>query len=119
MIFADILRTRAGIVSSPVDFDTLRLFSSVITSCSQIAQNLNNVFRWEILLSVSLSALFSFNHWVSISEANLEPTSTKKSLNVSVIEASPEIQYNTIQYNTIQYNTIQYNTIQYNTINFI
>ena len=80
MIFADILRTRAGIVSSPVDFDTLRLFSSVITSCSQIVRNLNNVFRWEVLLSVSLSALFSFNHWVSISEANLEPISIKKSL---------------------------------------
>ena len=91
IIFADILRTRAGIVSSPVDFDTLRSFSSAITSCSQIAQNLNNVFRWEILLSVSLPALFSFKHWVSISEANLEALSTKKSLNVSAIEAYSEI----------------------------
>ena len=44
-----------------------------------------------ILLLVSLSALFSFNHWVSISEANLEPISMKKSLNVSAMESSSEI----------------------------
>ena len=90
LIFADILRTRAGIVSRPADFDTLRLLRSVITSCSMIARSLNNVFRWGLLL-VSLSALFPFNRWVSISEANLEPISTKKSLNVSVMESSSEI----------------------------
>ena len=48
MIFADILRVRAGIVSRPVDFDTLRLLSSVITSCSLIARNLNNVFNLDL-----------------------------------------------------------------------
>ena len=57
MIFADILRTRAGIVSRPVDFDTLKItqlgYNFLFTDCAKLKQR---IYIW-IVTSVTISII--------------------------------------------------------------